>query len=46
MKPNGNPQDYLGKILMSVRAEKQDIIGGNSDMETSDSIVSTGVETD
>ena len=36
----------LGKILMSVRAEKQDIIGGNSDMETSDSMVSRGVETD
>ena len=36
----------LGKILMSVRAEKQDIIGGNNDMETSDSMVSTGVETD
>ena len=36
----------LGKILMSIRAEKQDIIGGNDDMETSDSMVSTGVETD
>ena len=36
----------LGKILMSVRAEKQDIIGGNGDMETSDSMVPTGVETD
>ena len=36
----------LGKILMSIRTEKQDIIGGNGDMETSDSMVSTGVETD
>ena len=36
----------LGKILMSVRTEKQDIISGNRDMETSDSMVSTGIETD
>ena len=36
----------LGKILMSIRAEKQDIISGNGDMETSDSMVSTSVETD
>ena len=36
----------LGKILMSIRTEKQDIISGNGDMEISDSMVSTGVETD
>ena len=36
----------LGTILMSIRTEKQDIISGNGDMETSDSMVSTGVETD
>ena len=36
----------LGKILMSVRAQKHDIISGSRDMETSDSMVSTSVETD
>ena len=36
----------LGKILMSIRTEKQDIISGNRDMETSDSMAFTSVETD
>ena len=36
----------LGKILMSVRAEKHNIISGNDDMETNDSMVSTSVEAD
>ena len=34
---------HLGKILMSIRAEKHDIIGGNDEMDM-DNSVSTGTE--
>ena len=34
----------LGKILMTVRAEKQDINSGNNDMDMNDSAISTNAE--